>query len=448
MNAPKKIHIRNLLFPTIRMTELALCIGLIGLSLFFVACGGLGKIQSENIDQAIADATQAIESARLANAEMLAPDTLKQAEDALATTRQAVEEKKGLDALRFSYDAKMYARAAEQEAIYSSQEQSKNAIVTRKEAAILELQTSLRKMEEELEKARTEMQQLDAKSSQQQVELERKLRDSERERQQSLQSYRAAEAELGQLQDNLNATQAQYQRVQDQTEAYERQLYQLRRELALAQSMADEARKEATEAKSKARTQAKSYTTQIEQNTVKQSAAEREKMLAQKAQAARDYVQQREKLEPMPSGVTSLTDAQIAQGRAAIDDWEIAWASKDTTQHLGEYAQYATVTSISIEANTEKRSELNRTQMAEALRKMIHEEWVKTDARFETDGESVVATYLFSRLSRNAKNEGQPALYDVWTRQTWVNQVGNGWKISREIWRIYRDVPKYATIFN
>jgi len=303
-------------------------------------------------------------------------------------------------------------------------------------------------MEEELEKARTEMQQLDAKSSQQQVELERKLRDSERERQQSLQSYRAAEAELGQLQDNLNATQAQYQRVQDQTEAYERQLYQLRRELALAQSMADEARKEATEAKSKARTQAKSYTTQIEQNTVKQSAAEREKMLAQKAQAARDYVQQREKLEPMPSGVTSLTDAQIAQGRAAIDDWEIAWASKDTTQHLGEYAQYATVTSISIEANTEKRSELNRTQMAEALRKMIHEEWVKTDARFETDGESVVATYLFSRLSRNAKNEGQPALYDVWTRQTWVNQVGNGWKISREIWRIYRDVPKYATIFN
>ena len=86
--------------------------------------------------------------------------------------------------------------------------------------------------------------------------------------------------------------------------------------------------------------------------------------------------------------------------------------------------------------------------MADALKKMVNAEWQETDSRFDADGESVIATYRFSRLSRGAISGEIPELHDLWKREVWVRQVGAEWKIFRESWRIYEAVPRYGATLN
>ncbi|MCZ6677310.1 MAG: DUF4398 domain-containing protein [Candidatus Poribacteria bacterium] len=422
---------------------------LLFLPMLMIACGGsLGKIQVENVDAVLTESETAIEQARLANAQFLAPDTLDQAESAIESAREAVKAKDGLEAMRLAYDALTQARIAEQEAMYRSQEEGLNAIIKRKEAEIIEFQANLKAADASLEENRAEMQRLDMETSQLQTKMDRKIREVEWARQQALRDYSTIQTEVHSLQSKLDTTQTQFRQARSQVEAQEHQVYQLRRELALAQSMVEEARKEATEARAKAKTQARSYSKQIERLDQSSKLKQREVLLSQKAQAARAYVQRRRTGTPDRTGKTSLTDQQIVKGKAVINDWYIAWATKEMNQHLRDYTQDVTIEQIVIRASGEQRTNLNRTQMVDALKKMSSQAWVRTDAGIEPDGERVIGVYRFSRLSQRAGNGNHPALYDVWTREIWVTQVGNQWKISHEGWRIYEDVPKYATIFN
>ena len=420
------------------------------LPVLIVACGGsLGKIQVENINVVMAKSEKAIEKARLANAESLSPSVLQEAENSLEGAKNAVKAKDGLEAMRLGYDALTQAQIAEQEAMYKSQETGLNAIIQRKETEIVELQANLRTADTELERLRAEMQQLGAQKRQLQVEMDRKARETERKRQKALRDYSEVKAELENLQSKLDRTEAQFLDAQRKSQAYERQIRELRLQLALEQSMADEARQTAQNAQAKAKAQAQIYTKQIERidqsNVLKRSAD----VLKKKAQEARAYVQRQEAWKPTRTGTTSLTDKQIAKGKEAINDWYLAWASKDINQHFIDYTPDIITEQIAIYKGREKSAYLNRAQMIDAIRKMTNERWeLKTTPKLEPDGENIIGTYRLSRLSQNAENGNQPALYDVWTRELWVREVDNQWRIFREVWRIYEDVPRYTTIFN
>ena len=416
------------------------------LPMLIIACGGsLGKIQVENVDAIITESDAALEQARLANAQALAPEVLQEAESAVESAKEAVKAKNGLEAIRLAYNALVQARGAEQEAMYKSQEEGLNAIIKRKEVEIVEFQANLRTADAKLEKARTEIQRLDMQR-QLQAKMDRKVREVERDRQKTLRDYSTAKTELEQLQSRLNTTKAQFLQAQTKVEEHERQTYQLRRELALSQSMVEEARKKATESQAKARTQSQSYSKQIQQLDQSNLLKQREKALTRKKQEARSYVQRQEAREPDRTKRTPLSN-EHAKGKLVLNDWHLAWKAKDTIQHLSEYVQDVTVERIDIRSSSEKRTYLNRTQMVDALKERVNVQWGGGDAKFETDGESVVGTYRFSRR-QNVASGNLPELYDVWTREVWVRQVGNKWKIFREVWRIYEDVPKYATVFN
>ncbi len=423
-------------------------IPLLLLPVLIAACGGsLGKIQVEDVDSVVTKSETAIQQARLANAGTLAPDTLRQAAISLEGAKDAVKAKKGLEAIRLAYEALTQARNAEQEAMYKSQESGLNAIVQRKEAEKLELQTNLKTADAELEKVRVEIQQLDMQKSQLQSEYERQVYQLRRElalAQSMAEETRKSITEVESLKAELDAKSMQILDAQSKASDYERQVYQLRRELALAQSMAEEARKSAAESRRKASAQAQSYSKQIDRLDESNVLKQKEDLLKTKAQEARAYVQRQE----TRTGATSLTDKQIALGKAVINDWYLAWAAKDTTQHLSDYTPNVVVEQITILPSGEKRTSLNRTQLVEATRRKLGEQWVKTDSKFEAEGENVIGTYQFSRMSQGAGSGNRPALYDVWMREVWARQVNNQWKLFREVWRIYENVPKYANSFN
>lgn len=421
-------------------------IGILLLPMFIAACGGsLGKIQPGNVDTVITQSETAINQARLANAESLAPETLQKAEDALKKAKEAAQAKEGLEAIRSAYDALTQAQIAEQEAMYKSQEGGMNAIIQRKEAEISETRANLQTTEGELEKVRAEIQQLDMQKEQLKTEMDQKIQALERDRQNALRDSSKAQTELQNLQSELKAKTDAINTQNQTKEEYERQVNQLRRELALAQSMADEARKEAGKAQERAKAQAQAYSKQIERLNQVNASWEREERLKRKAEEARAYVQQQRESNTLRTGQTSLTSQEISKGRSVINDWYLAWISKNVDQHLINYAPDVVVDQVVVHAGDEKQTYLNREQMTTALSKMIDEPWAKTarDPEIDADGNSVIGTYRFIRLSQNDGSKSKPALYDIWTREVWVHEENNTWKIYREVWRIYEDVPKF-----
>ena len=419
------------------------------LPMLCIACrGSLGKIQMENVNDVISQSEMAIEQARLANAQDLASDTLQQAENALAHAKDAVQAKDGLGAMYLAYDALTHAQIAEQEAMYKPQGSGLNAIIKRREAEIVTLQANLRTTDEALEKFRTDIRQLEMQKDQLQVDMGKKLQETEQAHQEALHNYNKAETEHADLQSKLDTTQTELVRAQDRVEEHERQIHQFRRELAGAQALVEKAREEATAARTRAAAQAQSYSKHIEQldqsNVIKQQTD----TLAQKRRAAKAYVRQQGRHQPARANSTSLTSAQIASGRTAISDWAVAWAAKDINKHLSEYTQAVVLDQTIIRSSNERQTQLNGPQMVDALKKMMNTEWQETDSKFDADGESVIGTYRFSRLSQNAIRGKVPALHDVWTREVWVHQVGTEWKIFRESWRIYEAVPRYSTAIN
>lgn len=416
------------------------------LPMLFTACSGsLGKIQLENVNAVITQSETAIEQARHANAQDLASDTLQLAENDLASAKEAVGAKEGLRAMHLAYNALTQAQIAEQEAMYRSQGNGFTAIIKRKEAEIVTLQADLRTVDEALEKSQTDAQQLDMQKDQLQADMEEKIQKAEQARREILHNYNNAKTQAAGLQSKLDLTQTQLLQAQSHIEKHERQIHQLRRELADAQSLVEKVQKEAAETREKAAAQVQSYSKHIEQldrsNVLKNT-------LARKKQEAKAYVRQQRKKQPVRTNSTSLSDAQIASGRAAINAWALAWATKDIRQHLRAYTQDAMLNQTVIRSSNEKQTDLNRLQMADALKKMVNAEWQETDSRFDADGESVIATYRFSRLSRGAISGEIPELHDLWTREVWVRQVGAKWKIFRESWRIYEAVPRYGTTLN
>ena len=420
------------------------------LPMLFIACSGsLGKIQLENVNTVIAESEAAIEQAHRANAQYLASETLQQAVDDLASAKEAMNAKDGLGAMQLAYNALTYAQIAEQEAMYKSQGNGLNAIIKHKEGQIVAVKADLVTADKALEKSRTVVQRLEVRKNQLQADMDQKLQEAEQAHQKILQDYNKAKTERADLQSKLDTTQTQLLQAQGRVEEHERQIDRLHRDLADAQSSAEKARKASAEARTQAAAQVQRYSKHIEQLDQSNVLKRREDMLAQKRQEAKAYVQQQQRRkQAVRTNSTSLSNEQIASGRAAISDWALAWAAKDITQHLSKYTQEATLDRTVIRSSNEEQIHLNRTQMVAALKKMIGVEWQETDSKFDADGESVIAVYSFSRLSRDVASGGVPTLHDLWTREVWVRQVGVEWKIFRESWRIYEAVPRYGAAVN
>ncbi|RKY03223.1 hypothetical protein DRP77_06675, partial [Candidatus Poribacteria bacterium] len=88
----------------------------------------------------------------------------------------------------------------------------------------------------------------------------------------------------------------------------------------------------------------------------------------------------------------------------------------------------------------ESEERLSRSEFESELRKLAARSWKLAGKEFNPRG--LIARYTF--VSPEGERAGVK-LTDVWLREAHVRKADGGWRIKREIWRIYESVPEWGT---
>ena len=109
------------------------------------------------------------------------------------------------------------------------------------------------------------------------------------------------------------------------------------------------------------------------------------------------------------------------------------------TRHLTFYGADAKGERISVRNGEEQRTRITHSQLMEAIRASDPAGWEGV-ARSATraEGPHVVAELPYRR------RDGASALYDFWVRKAFWDRSGAKWRIVREEWRYYDEVPQFT----
>lgn len=424
-----------------------LFIGMLLVSFGLVGCGGkLGKIETSAVDTAIADAETAIAAAMDVDAPTLASDFFESAEVNLAAAKTAVEEKKGNDALRFAYQAMADATLARTNAINITKNSELNASVLQKAAEAESLRESVKSKKEELAGLRSDIQDIQHEGEQ----LRQTVRELQKENRELGDTRAAYGEQVTQLSETLSEIQGRARRAETEIRNYGREVAELRRKLEVADKMVKEEGyqkrtviAEIDSLKRQLREQAQIYTEKLAEANQQNAGTKHAEYLKQKAQEARAYVASQPPLHPAKTGRISLSAEQIAAGKMALSNWERAWYTNNLNGHLAHYEPNIIADKVVIRESKEHRSKIDLQQLEADLHQMSTHAWNKAKADTEVEGESVIGIHRLTRLATPAVDENATELYNIWIREVWMHQVGNGWRIHHEIWQIYENVPNF-----
>ena len=424
-----------------------LFIGMLLVSFGLVGCGGkLGKIETSAVDAAIADAETAIAAAMDVDAPTLASDVFESAEVNLAAAKTAIEEKKGNDALRFAYQAMADATLARTNAINITKNSELNASVLQKAAEAESLRESVKSKKEELAGLRSDIQDIQHEGEQ----LRQTVRELQKENRELGDTRAAYGEQVTQLSETLSEIQGRARRAETEIRNYGREVAELRRKLEVADKMVKEEGyqkrtviAEIDSLKRQLREQAQIYTEKLAEANQQNAGTKHAEYLKQKAQEARAYVASQPPLHPAKTGRISLSAEQIAAGKMALSNWERAWYTNNLNGHLAHYEPNIIADKVVIRESKEHRSKIDLQQLEADLHQMSTHAWNKAKADTEVEGESVIGIHRLTRLATPAVDENATELYNIWIREVWMHQVGNGWRIHHEIWQIYENVPNF-----
>lgn len=420
---------------------------LITSTLFVAACAGkFGPIESQDVESHLLEAEREIEFAREANAASLAFEEFEQAETFLEQAQDAYKAKNGIDALKFANRAIAQAKLARRKAAQNTTNAEYNAKILEKDALITELRKDLSSNERKRNDLVTEIQQLrDTEKL-----MQNNIRTLENQNQELVNDQRELQQKLSEVSESLDSIRARATRYENEVKAYGNQVDELKQKIDVTDTMMKSANKqkraaiaETESVRKQMREQAKIYTDKLTAANKKNIAADHAEYLRKAAAEARAFEKELHKNEPKRTGRTSLSTQQINAGKAALSQWENSWNSKNLDAHLAYYIPNVTANKIVTIESKENQSNLKRGQMETDLRQMNTQAWEKFDTTLEVEQESVIGTYKYRRLVAAAETEDDTALYDIWFREVWIHQVQGKWKAYREIWQIYKDVPKF-----
>lgn len=421
--------------------------GLFLFPVFLAACGGkLGTIQQQDVDAQLLQAEQAIQLAHDVNAPSLAFEEFEQAETYLEKAKEALNQNNGIDALRFATKAITHAKIAQRKAVQNTMNAKLNANILEKDALIVELRKDINTKKTEISGLETGIQQL----RETEKEFEQTISQLEKERQKLSDTRKVSEQTVAELNESLKSIQARVVRSEADVQSYGRQVKELTRKLEAAETMAKSSSKQKRAAvaeteslKKQLREQAKVYTNMLEKAKKQNIAAEHQEFLKKTAEQARAFAKQLPSNKDPRTHRTSLSTQQINAGKAALNKWENAWSSKNIAAHFAFYTPNITVKKILTQESKENESTIASNQIEAALREMNAQPWKKVKASTEVEQESVIGIYRFSKLVSPAQTEDDTALFHSWTREIWMHQVQGKWKIYRETWQIYENIPNF-----
>ena len=438
---------RKTILKSMQTYNAAFSVGFCIFLIFLVGCGGkLGTIEVQEVDTLISQAEKAIDSAREVNASSLAFEEFEKAETELEKAKEALTEKNGVDALKHANMAITHAKIAKREALQNTMNAEANANILAKDAVIVELRKKIATEETKITNLQDGIQQL----RETEANLNQTIKTLEGEIRENSKNKRVNEQKVAELNTNLKSIQDRVIRAEDEVKNYGRQLGELSRKLEAAETMAkSESRQkraavaEAESLRKQMREQAKIYTAKLAEANKRNIAAEHAEYLKQKKSEARAFADQLpSNSKPPRTGRTSLSTQQINAGKAAMKKWENAWSSKNLNAHFAFYTPNATVNKIVVQESKENQTVINKKQMESLLQEMNTQPWKKTEELSEVEQDSVIGIYMLSRLVSPAETEDDTALYEIWKREVWAHQVQGQWKIYRETWQIYKNIPK------
>ena len=414
--------------------------------LLIVACGGkLGTIQLQDIDPLLLKAEAALTSAREVNAQSLAFETYEQAETELEKAKDAKRNKNGVDAIKYANNAITYAKIASRIAIQNTRDVETNANILSRDAKIGELKSQLTAKDTKIVSLENDIELLqDSESG-----LKAKISNLEADKQELIEEQKTHNQKMAELNVSLDSFQARLDKSETNVKNYGLELDKLSLKVDAAETIAKTESRlkraaiaETESVKKQMREQAKIFTQKLTETNKQNIAVEHQEFVRRQAEKARAFATQLPSAKTPRTGRTSLSTAQINAGKTALSNWEKTWKSKNMDAHIAYYAPDVTTNHIVIRESKENATALNKTQFEAKLREMNKLAWTKSDALSEVEQESVIGTYRFSRLVSPAENEDDTALYELWIREVWAHQVAGKWKIYRETWQVYENIPK------
>ena len=416
-------------------------------TLFLSACGSkLGTIESQDVETQLHQAEQAINVAREANAHSLAFEEFERAETYLEQAKDAFEEKNGIDALRYANQAIAQAKIANRKATQNITNAEYNAKILEKDALITELRRDLSSNERKRNNLETEVQQLrDTEKV-----LQNNISTLKNQNQELVNNQREHQQKVTELNTSIASFRGRVSVFENEVKTYGNQVNELTRKLDVTDTMMKSANKqkraaiaEAESVRKQMREQAKIFTDKLVATNKKNIAADHAEYLRKAADEARAFEKELHSNEPKRTGRSSLSTQQINAGKASLNQWESSWNSKNLEAHFAHYTPDVSANKIVTIESKEQQNKINRGKMETDLREMNTQKWEKFDATVEVEQESVIGTYKYRRLVSAAETEDDTALYDIWFREIWIHQVQGKWKAYREIWQIYKNVPKF-----
>ena len=394
----------------------------------------------------IDDARASIDLAQEAGAYRMAPEEIARAESLLARAEEASkDEKRGAESIRLASEARAKAEAAhaisrqtkindeEMQRISSEKEAEIAALKAVQKVALearrekdQELQACAQRHEQIKREKEGELAAVKADLNAAEDRAERK----ERELAAATSEYESTKEELEDALEEIRAYSEKTARVEKEMEA----------DLAAARAALKNAKSNAQKAETKARAYSESVAA-LERETQKEIAVH-----VAREQATQKRVTRAEVKKKTLQGKPSLE--ALEKVRKAIEGWRVAWEREDPDRYISYYADDAEIRKVLIAGGKEEVEKLSKAEMREEMKGFFARDiqFKMEGPRLEAGSHAVKATFEFFKRVPADVYEGKIIKHEKWIKELLFREVREDWKIVKEDWNIYHDIPEYAEL--
>lgn len=401
-----------------------------------LGCGGMGKLDSEEVLGALEAAQASVADARERELSASAKAALNRAEYRLFQAQTAYRNRRGVEAFRAAQEAQFEARQAvvldeqadafqklladeiEQYQKLAEQLQTAQTEAEAQRQQALAVQNELAQLTASLQALEANYQRELVEASARRQEAEERVRALENE----LEAQRARAERLGELYDTAKAQQEHAER---QIQSIQQRIKEAESQVAAAQREAVRRAQEAQTVRQQAKELASAYSKRIE---TFQRESEKETALRR----ARENAQR----QHPPSQVAP---ADLDRARTLVQSWKRAWDGGNLQVHLNFYASHVQGERVQVVQGKEVRRILSRDGLLGEIRNLNRQEWQEVGtATVSAEGGQVVAQIAYR------KKGGSSDSFHFLIRRSFWQPSGSEWRIVHERLQFYSDVPSFS----
>jgi chromosome segregation ATPase len=364
----------------------------------------------------------------------IASSSLHHAREQILVARTAVAARDGVTALRAAQEAESYAR----QALLLDTQQKRLDELLAQETRHLEVQLSAARREEAATRRAAERITEDLAALRRDVFAVKA--DSERlsggrqaaeSRARALEAQlRSSDARVRQLTETLERTATRQSHAEADLASLAAQFAATKSALETARAAASKEGRRADAVESDAQDMAASYSRRIDE---------------MKRQQQRDAAITRARDTALARHVeSSLTAEDVRAALPTVQAWKRTWEQDDLDEHRRLYAPNATIERVEVVSGNESSTRLSSSAAQAMMDSIRAEKWIAVPrSSVHAEGEAVVAELALRREARELFDSPMPAAFDFSLRRSYWRRIDGAWRIIREEWRFYEDVPNF-----